>query len=81
MVLRLERYPHRVNFQMGILEARKQHYKHLKNLLKPMPLDTPTEIELAPGNVIQVTLFDANHCTGAVLFCESVSKIDCLLIR
>jgi hypothetical protein len=31
-------------------------------------LDTPTEIELAPGNSIRVTLIDANHCIGAVMF-------------
>jgi DNA cross-link repair 1C protein len=68
LLLRLERYPHRINFEKGILECRKQHYKHLKNLLKPIPLQTPTRIELAPGNDIQVTLFDANHCTGAVMF-------------
>ncbi|RFU25741.1 hypothetical protein B7463_g10594, partial [Scytalidium lignicola] len=68
LLLRLERYPHRVNFERGILESRRQHYKHLKNLLKPIPLQTPTRIELGPGNEIQITLFDANHCTGAVMF-------------
>jgi len=85
LLLRLERYPHRINFARGVLESRKQQYKHLKNLLvferiqfshrillthlqKPIPLETPTRIELEPGNNIQVTLFDANHCTGAVMF-------------
>jgi DNA cross-link repair 1C protein len=68
LLLRLERYPHWINFEKGITESRKQHYKHLKNLLKPIPLHTPTQIELAPGNDIQVTLFDANHCIGAVMF-------------
>lgn len=68
LLLRLEKYPHRLNFARGILEARKVHFKHLKNFLKPIPLETPTRIELSPGNDIQVTLFDANHCTGAVMF-------------
>lgn len=68
MLLKLERYPHQLNFELGILESRKQHYKHLQNLLKPIPLETPTLIELSPGNELQVTLFDANHCTGAVMF-------------
>ncbi|KAK2029795.1 artemis protein [Colletotrichum zoysiae] len=68
MLLRLERYPCRINYAKGILEARVQTYKHLKNLLKPLPLETPTTLELAPGSHVQVTLFDANHCPGAVMF-------------
>ncbi|OLN96246.1 Protein artemis [Colletotrichum chlorophyti] len=68
MLLRLERYPCRINYAKGILEARVQTYKHLKNLLKPLPLETPTTLELGPGKHIQVTLFDANHCPGAVMF-------------
>lgn len=67
-LLRLEKYPHRMNFARGILESRKQHYRHLKSLLKPIPLNVPTSIELAPGRSIRVTLFDANHCVGAVMF-------------
>ena len=69
LLLRLEKYPHRLNFARGILEAQKVMFKHLKKLLKPIPLETPTTIELSPGNEIQVTLFDANHCAGAVMFC------------
>ena len=68
LLLRLEKYPHRMNFAKGILETRKQHYRHLRNLLKPIPLNAPTEIELRPGRSIRVTLLDANHCAGAVMF-------------
>jgi len=68
ILLRLEKYPQRMNFTKGILETTVQTYTHLKKLLKTIPLETPTEIELSPGNVIRVTLFDANHCTGAVMF-------------
>ncbi|KAI4099793.1 MAG: hypothetical protein LQ339_005815 [Xanthoria mediterranea] len=68
LLLRIEKYPHRMNFAKGILEARRQHYKHLKLLLKPIPLNVPTEIELKPGYFIRVSLFDANHCPGAVMF-------------
>ena len=57
-----------MNFAKGILETRKQTYRHLKNLLKAIPLETTTSIELAPGKKIQVTLFNANHCVGAVMF-------------
>ncbi|KAL2755481.1 hypothetical protein ACRALDRAFT_2058915 [Sodiomyces alcalophilus JCM 7366] len=68
ILLRLERYPCRINFAKGILEARVQTFKNLRFLLKPIPLDTPTRLELAPGRHIQVTLLDANHCPGAVMF-------------
>jgi len=57
-----------MNFSRGILESRKQTYGNLKKILKCLPLETPTEIELAPGKKIRVTLFDANHCIGAVMF-------------
>lgn len=33
MLLRLERYPCRINHAKGVLEARVQTYKHLKSLL------------------------------------------------
>jgi hypothetical protein len=57
-----------MNFAKGILETRIQTYRHLKSILKCIPLETPTIIELSPGNEIRVTLFDANHCIGAVIF-------------
>ncbi|KAL9117348.1 MAG: hypothetical protein Q9187_006115 [Circinaria calcarea] len=37
LLLRLEKYPHRMNFARGVLESRKVHYKHLKSLLVPEP--------------------------------------------
>ncbi len=33
MLLRLERYPCRINYASGILETRTQRYRHLKSLL------------------------------------------------
>ncbi|KAJ5697319.1 hypothetical protein N7488_011003 [Penicillium malachiteum] len=68
LLLKIEKYPHRMNFQKGILESRRLHYKHLTKLLRPIPLNTPTDIELTPKKHVRVTLFDANHCTGAVMF-------------
>lgn len=68
LLLQLEKYPNRINFARGILESRRQHYKHLKTVLRPIPLNCPTEIELGNRRKIRVTLFDANHCPGAVMF-------------
>lgn len=69
ILLRLEKASIRLNYAKGILEnPRLQTYKHLEKKLKPIPLDTPTTISLLPGRNIRVTLIDANHCVGAVMF-------------
>lgn len=69
ILLRLEKYHYRVNFAKGVLESRNVTYdRSMRRLAKPLPLDTPTTIELAPGNIIRVTCIDANHCVGAVMF-------------
>jgi hypothetical protein len=69
ILLRLEKYHYRVNFTKGLLESRNVTYdRSMRRLAKPLPLDTPTVIELSPGNNIKVTLLDANHCVGAVMF-------------
>lgn len=33
LLLRIEKYPHRMNFNKGILESRRLHYEHLYKLL------------------------------------------------
>ncbi|KAF2656135.1 hypothetical protein K491DRAFT_692337 [Lophiostoma macrostomum CBS 122681] len=69
ILLRLEKYHYRINYARGILESRNVTYdRTMRKLAKPLPLDTPTEIELGPENKIRVTLLDANHCIGAVMF-------------
>ena len=40
----------------------------LTRVQRPIPLNIPTEIELTPLQRIRVTLLDANHCAGAVMF-------------
>ncbi|TFK50772.1 hypothetical protein OE88DRAFT_1659830 [Heliocybe sulcata] len=44
------------------------HYQGSRDLLKAIPLHTPTVIELSNDEQVTVTLFDANHCPGAVMF-------------
>ncbi|KAF7353690.1 hypothetical protein MVEN_01053900 [Mycena venus] len=44
------------------------YYTGSRDLLRPLPLNTPTEIELANDESVTITLFDANHCPGAVMF-------------
>ncbi|KAJ3830706.1 hypothetical protein F5880DRAFT_1513121 [Lentinula raphanica] len=39
-----------------------------KDLLKVFPMNTPTEVELDANKKVTITLFDANHCPGAVMF-------------
>ena len=57
-----------MSFAKGILESRQQHFRHLRKLLKTIPLNHPTDIEIRPGSSLRVTLLDANHCVGAVMF-------------
>ena len=58
LLLRLERYQDRINFAKGVLESRQIRYdqKRFKGLLRPIPLNVPTEIELSPVRKIRVTL-------------------------
>ncbi|EPT05368.1 hypothetical protein FOMPIDRAFT_1111639 [Fomitopsis schrenkii] len=43
-------------------------YTGSRDLLWAIPLNTPTEVALSDDEVVTVTLFDANHCPGAVMF-------------
>jgi DNA cross-link repair 1C protein len=67
ILLKMEKYLHKINFSKGILEKRIQRYQHLKRILRAVPMDTPTVIEVGKSSV-QATLLDANHCPGAVMF-------------
>ncbi|KAH9053968.1 beta-lactamase-like protein, partial [Lactarius deliciosus] len=43
-------------------------YSGSRDLLRTLPLNTPTKIELSDKQIVTLTLFDANHCPGAVMF-------------
>ncbi|KAH9936509.1 uncharacterized protein B0H18DRAFT_1206791 [Fomitopsis serialis] len=44
------------------------YYTGSRDLLRAVPLNTPTKVTLSDDEHIVVTLFDANHCPGAVMF-------------
>ncbi|KAH9480452.1 Protein artemis [Psilocybe cubensis] len=46
----------------------RQYYNGSRDLLRPLPLNTPTQFELDANNSVTITLLDANHCPGSVMF-------------
>ncbi|OBZ69030.1 5' exonuclease Apollo [Grifola frondosa] len=43
-------------------------YSCSRDLVKIIPLHTPTEFHLSGSETVTITLFDANHCPGASMF-------------
>ncbi|KAK6539321.1 hypothetical protein TWF694_009554 [Orbilia ellipsospora] len=71
LLLKLERRLHRLNYAKKLVESHEYSYLDFAKrdrILRELPLETPTEIELCPGYTIRVTLFDANHCPGSTMF-------------
>ncbi|KAJ6261717.1 60S ribosomal protein L31 [Drechslerella dactyloides] len=71
LLLKLERRLHRLNYAKKLVESHEYtylDYAKRERILRELPLETPTEIELCPGYTIRVTLFDANHCPGSTMF-------------
>ncbi|KAF3923881.1 hypothetical protein ABW21_db0208930 [Orbilia brochopaga] len=71
LLLKLERRSHRLNYAKKLVESHEYSYLDFakrERILRELPLETPTEIELCPGYTIRVTLFDANHCPGSTMF-------------
>ncbi|KIK82104.1 hypothetical protein PAXRUDRAFT_154539 [Paxillus rubicundulus Ve08.2h10] len=46
----------------------QKFYTGSRDLLRPVPLNTPTEFDVSDNETVTITLLDANHCPGAVMF-------------
>ncbi|KAF8959635.1 hypothetical protein BDZ97DRAFT_1666846 [Flammula alnicola] len=46
----------------------KMYYTGSRDLLRPLPLHAPTRVDLTSNESVTITLLDANHCPGAVMF-------------
>ncbi|KAF8526751.1 beta-lactamase-like protein [Gautieria morchelliformis] len=84
MLLNYEYALDRIAFDKGEIPEKRRPYAHLKiyhipsarskrktysrDLLKALPLNSPTTIELSDDVTVTLTLLDANHCPGAVMF-------------
>ncbi|KAG2364272.1 hypothetical protein BDR07DRAFT_812262 [Suillus spraguei] len=74
MILRHEIHLERAKKDAG--EVAMRTFSHLKvqggslsrDLLHTVPLNTPTQFELSSTETVTITLIDANHCPGAVMF-------------
>ncbi|KAF8838244.1 hypothetical protein BDN67DRAFT_104631 [Paxillus ammoniavirescens] len=45
----------------------QKFYTGSRDLLHPVPLNTPTEFDVSDNETVTITLLDANHCPGAVM--------------
>ncbi|KAI6030614.1 beta-lactamase-like protein, partial [Pisolithus orientalis] len=51
-----------------VMPSGEKFYAGSRDLLRAVPLHTPTEFELYDNETVTITLIDANHCPGAVMF-------------
>ncbi|KAG8718841.1 hypothetical protein FRC08_004265 [Ceratobasidium sp. 394] len=75
MLLLVESTDDRINYDRGLIPHKKRtfatlksHGKNRRDLLLGIPLDTPTKLDIGPSEIATITLLDANHCPGAVMF-------------
>ncbi|KAK9371836.1 beta-lactamase-like protein [Lipomyces chichibuensis] len=74
LLLRLEKKSVRLTRLCNEVEIEPQRVyrnlgpEHGRDVLRAIPYNTPTKIELDPCQTITVTLFEANHCPGSTMF-------------
>ncbi|CAE6519796.1 unnamed protein product [Rhizoctonia solani] len=75
MLLLLESVDNRIKFDNGVISQRKRAFaalqrsgKNHRDLLFTLPLNVPTKLDIGPSETAIVTLLDANHCPGSVMF-------------
>ncbi|KAB5587824.1 DNA repair metallo-beta-lactamase [Ceratobasidium theobromae] len=75
MLLLLESVDDRVNYDKGLIPNKKRTFAALKrngarrrDLLLTIPLNKPTKLDIGPSEVATITLLDANHCPGSVMY-------------
>ncbi|KAL4081024.1 beta-lactamase-like protein [Scleroderma citrinum] len=52
----------------SVMPNGEKFYAASRDLLHAVPLNTPTKFELTDNETVTITLIDANHCPGAVMF-------------
>ncbi|KAK7202760.1 beta-lactamase-like protein [Myxozyma melibiosi] len=69
IVLMLEKKTVRLQgLREGIEMENRRMYAHLEKVMRVIPYDTPTTIDLDAQKTITVTLTEANHCPGSTMF-------------
>ncbi|KAF9222779.1 hypothetical protein BS17DRAFT_159628 [Gyrodon lividus] len=57
-----------LNIKPYVMPNGQKFYTGSRDLLHSVPLNTPTEFDISDSETVTVTLIDANHCPGAVMF-------------
>ncbi|KAH0826269.1 hypothetical protein J3R83DRAFT_5739 [Lanmaoa asiatica] len=68
MLLRHEVYAERSFHDHDYRAEKKKTFGHLKVDPTAIPLNTPTEFDISDSETVTITLIDANHCPGSVMF-------------
>ncbi|EJT98796.1 hypothetical protein DACRYDRAFT_35001, partial [Dacryopinax primogenitus] len=71
MILRMETAKDRVDYDRGVREQKIRRWARLKTAVS---LNSPTKFEILADETVLITLLDANHCPGSVMFLVEGSR-------